>query len=97
MLKNTKTNSGALESIGISVGNDGTLSINRDKFNSSEISTIKSLFSGSGSFADSTASRAGIVKNTAVNKLSVSKVYNAEGKSDQNESASNPSSYSAIV
>ncbi len=96
MLKNTKANSNALNQVGISVGKDGSLSIDKDKFKQADISTVKALFNGSGSFADSTASRAGIVKNTVANKLSVSKVYNAEGKSEQPENSSS-SSYSAIV
>ncbi len=96
MMKNTKTNSNMLNSVGISIGKDGSLSINRDKFNQADVSSIKSLFSGSGSFADSTASRAGILKNASANKLSSSKVYNAEGKSDQTDNSQNPS-YSAIV
>ncbi len=93
-LANTKANTNVLNSVGISIGKDGTLSINRDKFNEADISSIKSLFSGSGSFADSTASRASIVKNTAANKLSNSKVYTAEGTSSE---ASDSSSYNAIV
>ncbi|MCR4589942.1 MAG: flagellar filament capping protein FliD [Lachnospiraceae bacterium] len=95
MLKNTKTNSALLSSVGISVGNDGTLSIDRDKFNRAEISSVKSLFSGSGSFADSTASRASVMKNSAANKLSTSKVYNAEGTSEK--SADDSSNFSATV
>ncbi len=96
MMKNTKVNYNTLGAIGISANKDGTLSIDRDKFNQAEVGSIKSLFSGSGSFADSTVSRASILKNTAVSKLSNSKVYNAEGKSDQSDSGSN-TSYSAIV
>lgn len=93
-LANTKTNSKTLSSVGISVGKDGTLSIDRDRFNEADISSIKSLFSGSGSFADTTASRASIMKNTAANKLSNSKVYTAEGTSSED---SGSSSYTATV
>ncbi len=95
MLKNTKANSSLLGSVGISVGKDGSLSIDRDKFNSADMSSIKSLFHGAGSFADSTASRAGIMKNSAANKLSSSKVYNAEGT--QEKTGNDNSTYSAIV
>ena len=95
MMKNTKANSNLLNYVGISVGKDGSLSIDRDKFNQADISSIKSLFSGAGSFADSTASRASIMKNSAANKLSTSKVYNAEGTSEKN--SDDNSSYSAIV
>ena len=95
MLKNTKTNSALLDSVGISVGKDGTLSINKDRFYSADMTSVKSLFSGAGSFADSTASRAGIMKNAAANKLSTSKVYNADGTSDK--SSADNSNFSAIV
>ncbi|MBQ9549328.1 MAG: flagellar filament capping protein FliD [Lachnospiraceae bacterium] len=95
MLKNTRTNSGLLGQVGISVAKDGTLSIDRDKFNEANISSIKALFSGQGSFADSTASRAGVMKNSAANKLSNSKVYNAEGTSEKN--SDDNSTYNAIV
>lgn len=95
MLKNTKTNSSLLGRIGISVGKDGTLSIDRDKFNDSDISAIKSLFKGAGSFADSTASRSSVMKNAASNKLSTSKVYNAEGTSEK--SSDDNSTYSATI
>jgi len=93
-LKNTKTNSNLLNAVGISVAKDGSLSIDRDKFNNADINSIKSLFSGSGSFADSTASRASIMKNTAANKLSTSKVYTAEGTSSE---SGNSGSYTATV
>ena len=95
MLKNTKTNSALLDAVGISVGKDGTLSVNRDKFNEADIGSVRSLFSGSGSFADSTASRASVMKNTSVNTLSSSKVYSAEGTSEKSDSDN--STYSATV
>ena len=97
MLKNTKTNSSLLNQVGISVSKDGTLSVDRDRFNSADISSIKSLFNGAGSFADSTASRAGVMKNSAANKLSTSKVYNAEGVSEKEKSSDDSSNFSAIV
>ncbi len=97
MLKNTKTNSNLLNQVGISVGKDGTLSIDRDKFNQADISSIKSLFSGAGSFADSTASRASVMKNSAANKLSSSKVYNADGTSEKGSSSDDSSNFTATV
>ena len=50
MTQNTEANEGLLGKIGITVKADNTLSIDEDKFNEADLSTAKTLFSGTGSY-----------------------------------------------
>lgn len=47
----TSTMSKQLSNVGIAVGTDGTLSINEDSFNKADMKNLKSLFSGTNSYA----------------------------------------------
>jgi len=51
MTKSTGANSGMLSSAGISVNSDNTLSLDKDKLKSAQVTDLKSLFQGVGSFA----------------------------------------------
>ncbi len=78
----TTTNSNLLKSIGVSVDKDGYLSVDRDKFNSANISSIKSLFNGQGTYADTVGSKASLTAGIAEQKLGGSKsTYNSSGSS----------------
>ena len=52
MTSATKANSKLLSEIGITVGKDNKLTVDEDKLKEADISTLKSVFNGSGSFAD---------------------------------------------
>lgn len=79
MVGTTATNVYQLEDIGVTADSDGKLSIDRDKFNQARITTIKSLFQGSGSYGDVTSSRASMMNSIASNKLGT-ETYSSSGK-----------------
>ena len=79
MVGTSATNVYELEDIGVTADSDGKLSIDRDKFNQARITTIKSLFQGSGSYGDVTSSRASMMNSIASNKLGTS-TYSSSGK-----------------
>ena len=85
----TTTNSSLLNNIGVSTDTDGYLSIDRDKFNSANISSIKALFNGQGTYADTVASKATLTASIAEGKLSGSKsTYGSSGASSATDLSS---------
>lgn len=85
----TTTNSSLLSSIGVTTDKDGYLSIDRDKFNSANISSIKSLFNGQGTYADTVASKADLTASIAEGKLSGSKsTYASSGSAAKTDLSS---------
>ena len=78
----TTTNSSLLSNIGVTSDKDGYLSIDRDKLNSAKISSVKALFSGQGTYADTVGSKATLTANIAEGKLGGSKsTYGSSGSS----------------
>ena len=55
----------ALSKVGITIGDDNKLSIDKEALGKADVSTIKSLFNGSGSLADTTKSRAEMIASSA--------------------------------
>jgi len=74
----TASYAGALSIVGITSDEDGKLSIDRDKFNSGGISTIKSLFGENNSYAEKVASKASSVEQIASNKIANSSLYDSD-------------------
>lgn len=62
---------GLLNKVGISIGEDNTLSIDEDKFKEAKMSDLKALFSGSSSLADRVAQKASTLYNQSANQLAV--------------------------
>lgn len=61
MLNNTASNYKMLSSVGISIGADNKLSLDEEAFKKADASTVKTLFNGTGSFANRTASYASYI------------------------------------
>ena len=78
----TSKNSSLLSSVGISVDQDGKLSVNEDKFKSANIGSIKSLFSGSGSYASTVANKADVISSLASKQLNTYSSYDSKGSYD---------------
>ncbi|MBO6147815.1 MAG: flagellar filament capping protein FliD [Lachnospiraceae bacterium] len=93
LASSTARNSNLLAKVGISSDTEGKLSIDRDKLNSADVSTVKTLFSGSGSYGDSVSSRASMMMSIANNKLG-SGTYNNKATA---ASAATESIYSSTV
>ncbi|HOO27704.1 MAG TPA: hypothetical protein PLU43_04510 [Lachnospiraceae bacterium] len=73
MTEMTEANESLLSSVGITVNDDNTLSIDEDTVKEADINDLKALFSGTGSYADSIAEKASAISykaNYENNKLS---------------------------
>jgi len=71
LVNNTTNNIDMLSKLGISVsGSDFTLSIDKEKFLKSDISDVKSMFSGVGSFAYQVGAKASRIYNMVEDKVS---------------------------
>lgn len=62
---------GLLNKVGISIGDDNSLSIDEEKFKTSKMSDLKALFAGSGSLADRISQKASTMYNQSTNQLAV--------------------------
>lgn len=91
----TSKNANELKAVGITAASDGTLSVDENTFKKADINTIKILFQGSGSYADSVANKATLVYQLASNKLSDSSSYSASGS--YNSSSTLDKLYNTVV
>ena len=91
----TAANSDELKAVGITAASDGTLSVNENTFKKADINTIKSLFEGTGSYADSVANKSTLLYQLASNKLSDSTSYSASGS--YNSSSTLDNLYNTVV
>lgn len=76
MISDVKSNAGLLEDVGITIGEDNTLSVNAEKFKEADISTLKTLFTGYGSVADKVMTKA-----SEISRLSGAAINNASRSS----------------
>ncbi len=83
MINDVKVNAGILEDVGITIGTDNKLTLDESKLEEAKMSTIKSVFSGSGSVADKVmqkASELNRLSGAAMNTASKNKVsYTSSG------------------
>ena len=68
-----------LNNIGITVNDDFTLSLDKDTFKKAEISAVKSLFSGAGSFGYKTSAQASLINFAADTESLRANTYNYTG------------------
>lgn len=79
-----------LSNIGITIdSSNNTLSIDKEKFMSANMSDVKSLFSGTGSFAYSAASKASMINSYAKTEASKANTYLGSGGYSNNYSSGN--------
>lgn len=62
---------GMLNKVGITIGENNSLSIDEEKFKSAKMSDLKVLFSGSGSLADRVSQKASTMYNQSANQLAI--------------------------
>ncbi|MBR1742244.1 MAG: hypothetical protein IJ733_10355 [Lachnospiraceae bacterium] len=79
LTKATASNSKLLKEIGITVGKENELVIDEDKLGKAKISTLKSLFTGSGSYADRVANAASTVSKAAYAAANSTSSYSQSG------------------
>lgn len=62
---------GLLNKVGITIGENNSLSIDEEKFKAAKMSDLKALFSGSGSLADRIGQKASTMYNQSTNQLAI--------------------------
>lgn len=79
MLNETTSNLKSLLSVGISINSDGTLDLDKDAFMKSNMTTVKSLFSGNGSYAYKISAQSSLINYAADNAVNKGYSYTASG------------------
>lgn len=87
MADETSNNKSLLADIGITIDDKNVLSIDEKKFKASDMTAVKSLFNGTGSYAYSTAVKASKLEYYAKNETSQTNTYGSTGKYNFNYSA----------
>jgi hypothetical protein len=85
----TNANKSMLGRVGITIGSDGKLSIDEDSFKKADMTTAKSLFNGTGSYAFQVSAQASLIDFAAGNEASRSNTYNANGNFSNNFNSGN--------
>lgn len=91
--KKTDAQKNMLERIGITIQDDRTLKLDEEKLNKAEVSDIKSLFSGVGSYAYGIDSNAASVVNYSSSKISDSSLYTSKATTYPEMNSSNIEDY----
>lgn len=80
MTKQTSIYKNSLSDVGITIGDDNTLSLDEDKLKSANIETLKRMFNGSTSFAAQTVSRSRSIGQAATKAASATSTYGSTGQ-----------------
>lgn len=75
----TVSNQKALSGLGIKINLDGTLSLDKETFMKADISKVKSLFNGSGSYAYQVSAQASLINYAADNAMNKGSSYGVNG------------------
>lgn len=87
MVNVTKVNANMLKEVGITIDTtDYTLKLDEDTFKNADMSKVKSLFNGNGSYAYNTAVKASMINSYAKMESSKSNTYNGSGNYTYNYS-----------
>lgn len=85
MVNMTNQNVDALKSVGISIDKDNyTLSIDKDTFQKADVSKIRSIFNGTGSYAYNVATKSSMLNYQAEREASKANTYGSTGKYTSN-------------
>lgn len=76
MTSSVKANSKLLSEVGITIGKENKLELDEDKLKNANISTLKTLFTGSGSFADRLAQKSSAISKAVTDSA---KTYAGNG------------------
>lgn len=79
MMNETTSNLKTLLSVGISINSDGTLDLNKASFMEGDMTTVKSLFNGNGSYGYKISAQASMINYAADNAVSKGYSYTAAG------------------
>lgn len=88
MVNMTNQNADSLRALGISISKDSyTLSIDKDTFMNADVSKIKSVFNGTGSYAYSVAAKSSMLNYQAEREASKANTYGSSGRYSSNYSS----------
>lgn len=79
MVNQTSYNEKALNKIGITMNDDGTLSLDKDVFKKADMGSVKSLFNGSGSYGYQVSAQASMINYSADRAASKAVTYTGSG------------------
>lgn len=79
MINATSFNESILSDVGISIGEDYNLSIDKEKFLNADMNKVKTLFNGNGSFAYQTAVKSSMIGFNANSELNKENTYSNKG------------------
>lgn len=85
MTQSTSKNSGLLSDIGISIGTDNKLTLDEEKFDKAQLSSVKTVFKGNDSLVGRTGARADAIAKLAVKTVTQgtgAALYNKSGDYD---------------
>ncbi len=89
LINSTKNNSDLLSDIGITVGSDNTLSIDKEAFMKADFTTVKGLFNGNSSYAYRISAQASMINFVANNEAVKANTYNFTGAYNNNYNSGN--------
>ena len=79
MVNNTAVNKKLLSSVGISINEDNSLSVDKKAFLEADKATVKDLFNGNGSFADRVSASASLMNYAAEKEADKAATYTGTG------------------
>ena len=79
MTQTTAANSSLLSKVGITINSDNSLSIDKETFLASDLSTVKSLFNGNGSYAYRVSASASLMNYAAEQEADKAATYTSTG------------------
>lgn len=86
LVNQTAANKNLLEKVGITLNDDDTLSMNEEAFKSANMTTVKSLFNNTGSYAYKASAQASLIDFAAENESSKANTYTMNGTYGNNYS-----------
>ena len=75
----TTTNAKMLAKIGITIGKDKTLSVDKETLNKADVATIQSIFGNGGSYGSTISSKASLIYSSASRQASTKSSYSSNG------------------
>lgn len=79
MKSNTEAREKTLAAVGITIGEDSTLSLDKDTFNKAALSKVQSLFQGSGSYSYQISAQSSLINYAADKVINRGSVYTTNG------------------
>ncbi len=87
MVVTTSSYEKALNEIGITIGKDSSLAIDKDQFMAADMENVKVLFNKNGSFGYATSAQSSLINYAADNEASRANTYNISGSYTNNYSS----------